>query len=83
MQGHQIKKNICQQFSHTETIHIPTHFTEHFSSVIDIILTNNETRMVFSGVGDPLLNQDIRYHYLVFDILYFRKPEVRSYLRRT
>ena len=49
-------KSICEQFSLTQTINNPTHFTEHSSSLIDIILTNNETNMVYSGIGDPFLN---------------------------
>ena len=54
-------KSICEQFSLTQTIDNPTHFTEHSSSLIDIILTNNETNMVYSGVGDPFLNQEIGF----------------------
>ena len=36
-------KSICEQFSLTLTIDSPTHFTEHSSSLIDIVLTNIET----------------------------------------
>ena len=76
-------KSICEQFSLTQTIDNPTHFTEHSSSLIDIILTNNETNMVYSGVGDPFLNQEIRFHCPVFGILNFTKPKFKSYTRHT
>ena len=76
-------KIICEQFSFTQTIDIPTHFTESSTSQIDIMLTNNETHMVYSGVGDPFLNQEIRFHCPVFDILNFTKPKVKSYTRHT
>ena len=32
------------------------------SSLIDIILTNNENHLLYSEVGDPFLNQEVRYH---------------------
>ena len=76
-------KSICEQFSLTQTIDNPTHFTEHSSSLIDIILTNNETNMVYSGVRDPFLNQEIRFHCPVFGILNFTKPKFKSYTRHT
>ena len=76
-------KSICEQFSLTQTIDNPTRFTEHSLSLIDIILTNNETNMVYSGVGDPFLNQEIRFHCPVFGILNFTKPNFKSYTRHT
>ena len=76
-------KSICEQFSFTQTIKTPTHFTEHSSSLIDIILTNNENHLLYSEVGDPFLNQEVRYHCPVFGILNFTKPKRKSYLRHT
>ena len=35
---------------------------------------------VFSGVGDPFLGQDLRYHRPVFGILKFSKPKMKSYV---
>ena len=37
-----------------------THFTEHSSSLIDLILTNNVNRLIYTGVG-PALTELIRY----------------------
>ena len=72
-------KSICEKFSLTQTIDSPTHCTEHFSSLIDIILTNIETHMVYSGVGDPFSNQEIRHHcpvFVVVDFLFIVTPIV-------
>ena len=76
-------KFICEQFSFTPTIKSPTHFTEHSSSLIDIILTNNENHLLYTEVGDPFLNQEVRYHCPVFGILNFTKPKRKSYLCHT
>ena len=76
-------KGICEQFFFTQTIYDPTHFTEHSYSLVDIILTNNENHCVYTEVGDPFLNQEIRYNGSVFGILNFTKPKRKSYLRLT
>ena len=42
---------------------------------------HNEDSFVFSGVGDPFLGQDLRYHSQVFGILKISKPKLSSYVR--
>ena len=76
-------QDLCQQFSLKQTIAEPTHFTEHSSSLLDLILTNNENHLIISGVGDPFLQQDIRYHCPIFGILNFSKAKTKTYLRQT
>ena len=76
-------QDLCQQFSLKQTIAEPTHFTEHSSSLLGLILTNNENHMIISGVGDPFLQQDIRYHCPIFGILNFSKAKTKTYLRQT
>ena len=39
--------------------------------------------MILSGVGDPFLTQDVRYHCPVYGILNFSKPKCKSFVRRT
>jgi hypothetical protein len=34
-----------------------THFNEHSSSLIDLILTNNVNRLIYTGVGHALTDQ--------------------------
>ena len=51
-----------------------THFTERASSLIDIILVSNPSSCILSAVGDPFLNQEIRFHCPVFIVFKFLKP---------
>ena len=64
--------SLCEQLSLVHSIEEPTHFTETSSSLIDLL----------SGVGDPFLHQDIRYHCPVFGVFNFRKPKCLSFKRR-
>ena len=48
--------------------------------MIDILLVNNETHLIVSGVCDPFLNQEIRYHCPIYGI--FSKPKFVSFSRR-
>ena len=59
---------LCRQFSFYQIITEPTHFTENSSYLLDIILVNNKNHVTTSGVGDPFLDQNIRYHCPVFGI---------------
>lgn len=76
-------KDLCEQQSLKQTIDEPTHFTDHSSSLLDIILTNNIDHLIFSGVGDPFLTQEIRYHCPIYGIFNFSKPKNKSFLRHT
>ena len=73
--------SLCTQFSLFQTINQPTHFTEYSSSLIDIILVSNKDILILSGVGDPFLNQQMRYHCPIFGILKFSKPKFKSFSR--
>ena len=74
--------SLCEQLSLVQSIEGPTHFTETSSSLIDLLLVNNKEHLILSGVGDPFLHQDIRYHCPVFGIFNFRKPKCLSFKRR-
>ena len=76
-------KDLCEQHALKQTINEPTHFTEHSSSLLDIILTTNENHLIFTGVGDPFLAQEIRYHCPVYGIFNFSKPKHKSFVRHT
>ncbi|MCG8033360.1 MAG: reverse transcriptase family protein, partial [Candidatus Thiodiazotropha taylori] len=60
----------------------PTHFTEHSHSLIDLFIDSNKNRVIYSGVGDPFLQQDIRYHCPIYGILNFCKPRQKAFSRR-
>ena len=71
----------CTQFSLHQSINQPTHFTEHSFSLIDILLVSNNDHLILSGVGDPFLNQEIRYHCPIYGIFKFSKPKVKTFMR--
>ena len=73
--------SLCTQFSLYQSINQPTHFTEHSSSLIDLLLVNNKDQLVVSGVGDPFLNQDVRYHCPIYGIFKFSKPKIKTFTR--
>ena len=64
------KKNdsLCTQFALHQSINQPTHFTETSSSIIDILLVSNKDNLILSGVGDPFLGQEVRYHCPIYGI---------------
>ena len=74
-------ESFCIQLSFYQYIDQPTHFTENSSSVIDIILVSNKHHLLLSGVGDPFLNQDLRYHFPIYGIFKFSKPKFKTFSR--
>ena len=66
--------HICQQYDLHQIINEHIHFTERSSSLIDNILNSNPDSILLSGVGDPFLNQEIRYHCPIFSVFKFTKP---------
>lgn len=74
--------SLCQQFNLSQTIREPTHYTETSHSLIDLLLLSNESSLVKSGVADPFLDQDIRYHCPIFGIFKYTKPKSHTYKRK-
>ncbi|MEW8544644.1 MAG: endonuclease/exonuclease/phosphatase family protein, partial [Candidatus Thiodiazotropha sp.] len=73
--------DLCQHFSLDQLINEPTHYTESSSSIIDLFLTSNKNNILLSGVGDPILDQNIRYHCPVYCVLKFDKLITPVYTR--
>ena len=73
---------LCQQFSLLQCIEEPTHFTENSQSIIDILLVKNKDNLLISGVGEPILQQDIRFHCPIFGVLNFKKLVSKSFTRQ-
>ena len=69
----------CQQFSLYQSISEPTHFKENSSSLIDLLLVSNKDRIIFSGISDPFLQQDLRYHCPVFGVFNLSKPKSKCF----
>jgi hypothetical protein len=73
-------RNISMQYSLQQLVEDPTNFTEHSSSLIDLILTNDVNFVPYAGVGPPLLDQ-VRYHCPVIGFLNAPKPVSKSFKR--
>ena len=73
--------DICKQYNLHQLIKEPTHFTEYSSSLIDLILVSNLQSVELSGVGEPFLSQDIRYHCPVFSIFRLKKAVQNTFKR--
>ena len=63
--------DISQYFGLKTLISEPTHFTENSSSLIELFLTSNINNILISGVGEPCLEQNIRYHCPIFRVFKF------------
>ena len=74
-------ETICSQFSLYQSINEPTHFTEHSSSIIDLLFLSNKESLTVSGAGEPFLQQNIRYHCPNYAIIKFSKPKYKSFER--
>ena len=65
----------CQEYGLSQLNPESTHFTETSQSIIDLILTNNRNGILISGVGEPFLDQNVRYHCPVYCVLNFSKQK--------
>ena len=76
--------NICRQFDLTQLITEPTNFAESSSTIIDLILVSNlgTVELHVSGVGEPFLMQDIRYHCPTHCVLKFKKHLSKAFSRK-
>ena len=74
-------RSIALQYSLYQLVEEPTHFTEHSSSLIDLILTNDNNFVPYAGVGPPLLDQ-VRYHCPVIGFINALKPTAKSFKRK-
>jgi hypothetical protein len=72
---------LLTKFSLLQMIDEPTHFTEHSSSLIDLILTNNVNRLLYTGVG-PALTDQIRYHCPVIGFINYPKTPTKPFKRK-
>ena len=70
------------EYNLKQLISEPTHFTEHSSSVIDLILARSNNNVLTSGVADPLLADYIRYHCPVIAVLKFKRTHTPSFRRK-
>ena len=60
---------LTHEFNLTQLITEPTHYTETSSTIIDIILVRNNTKVLCSGVADPFIPEQFRYQYPIIVLL--------------
>ncbi|VDI61697.1 Hypothetical predicted protein [Mytilus galloprovincialis] len=72
---------LLSQFSLTQLIDEPTHFTESSSSLLDLFITNDAHIITYCGVGPPLLDQ-IRFHCPIIVLLNFPKCVQKTFKRK-
>ena len=71
-------RNLCLQFSLTQTINERTHYTDKPPPLLDIKLTSYNAHLMINGVNDPFLCQESRSLCLIYDIINFSKPKSKS-----
>ncbi|MEW8544911.1 MAG: reverse transcriptase family protein [Candidatus Thiodiazotropha sp.] len=75
-------RDLIQEFNLKQLINEPTHFTEHSSSLIDLILVRNENNVLMSEVADTFIPNQIRYHCPTILLLKFLRPIYKTFKRR-
>ena len=73
--------DLCKTYNLTQLINDPTNYTETSFSIIDLVLVSNSHSVELSGVSEPFLSQDVRYHCPVYVIFTFKNPVLKSFLR--
>ena len=74
--------DLLQLYGLKQLIKEATHYTEHSASLIDLIMVRNESNILTSGVADPFISHQIRYHCPTVVLLKFTRPTLRSYKRK-
>ena len=74
--------SVVNQYALFQIIDEPTHFTETSSSIIDLFFTRNPDNVIFSGIGEAFLDQNIRYHCPVYAVFKYDKPKKQCYKRK-
>jgi hypothetical protein len=73
--------SICQQFNLEQIFSEPTNYIESSSSILDLFLVSSSQNVFKSGIGEPVLDQHIRFHCPIYAFFKFSKPCVKSFKR--
>ncbi len=74
--------NISLQYGLSQTITEPTHYTESSESLIDVFLVSSKGNVCLTGVGEPFLDQNVRYHCPIFCCFNYDKQTLPSFKRK-
>ena len=80
--NHNEIRKILDTFTLYQILNEPTHYTEHSNSLIDLIITNNPNIISASGVSDPFLSNEIRYHCPIYAMLNIPKRNKTTFTRK-
>ncbi len=80
-QSSQRVNSITQQFNLRQVITDSTHFTETSSSIIDLLFVSHPSMLIASGVADPFLNHEHRYHCPIYALFKFVKLKNKTFSR--
>ena len=81
-QGRLKLNSLFNQYNLCQIVQEPTHFTETSSSLIDLFYTSHQQSVLLSGVGEPFLNQNIRYHCPIYAVFNFDKHKLKMFLEK-
>lgn len=73
--------DLALSYNLTQLIDEPTHYTEHSSSLIDLILVNKPENILYSGVTSSFVPDLVRFHCPTMLILKFRKSIEKGFKR--
>ena len=74
--------DLIQEYNLAQLIREHAHFTEHSSSMIDLILVRSNAHVLTSGVIDTFIRDQVRYHCPTIVLLKFLRPAMKTYSRR-
>ena len=74
--------DLIQEYNLAQLIREHTHFTEHSSSMIDLILVRSNAHVLTSGVIETFIPGQVRYHCPTVVLLKFLRPAMKTYSRR-
>ena len=75
-------KDLMQEYSMKQLITEPTNFTEHSSTLIDLILVRNTSNILTSEAIDTFILNQIRYHCPTVVIMKFIRPQNKTFKRK-
>ena len=74
--------DLIQEYNLAQLISEHTHFTEHSSSMIDLIRVRSNAHILTSGVTDTFIPDQVRYHSPTIVLLKFLRPAMNTYSRK-
>ncbi len=73
---------LISSYNAEQLITTPTHYTEHSSSLIDLMFIKHTQHVLTSFVADPFIPDLVRFHCPTITVMKFDKPNVGYYKRR-